>query len=117
MPAPLDDDLRRRVFDASLSASAAQVATRFAVSVATVERLRKLHRETGSLTPKPHGGAPPRRVSDDDRPLFDGYLAENPSMPHAVMAQRFQKDTGRSVSPSSLARALVRWRLSRKKSR
>ncbi len=116
MPAPLSADLRRRIFDAARAATAAQVADRFGVSVATVERLRKLHRETGSLTPRPHGGAPVRLVCDDDRPTFDAYLAENPSMPHAVIARRFAGDTGRTVSPSTIRRVLVRWRLTRKKS-
>lgn len=116
MPAPLSLDLRHRIFDAARTATAAQVASRFRVSVATVERLRKLHRETDALAPKPHGGAPPRLVSDDDRPTLDAYLAENPSMPHAVIVRRFADDTGRTVSPSTIRRVLVGWQLTRKKS-
>ncbi len=116
MPAPLSPDLRRRVLDAARSATAAEVSGRFGVSISTVERLRRLDRETGSVLPKPHGGAPPRLIDDDDRPAFDAYLAENPSMPHAVAARRFEADTGRAVSASTVRRALVRWRLTRKKS-
>ena len=116
MPAPLSADLRRRVLDAARSAPAATVAARFGVSIATVHRLRCLDRLHGSVGPKPHAGGKPLLITDDDRPLFDAYLAENPSMPHERMAQRFFAETGRLVSRPTVRRALVRWRISRKKS-
>ena len=116
MPAPLSADLRRRVLDAARSASASQVAARFGVSVITVHRLRRLERLHGSTEPKPHAGGKALLISDDDRPLFDAYLAENPSMPHERMAERFFADTGRRASRPTVRRALARWRLSRKKS-
>ena len=40
MPAPLSADLRRRIVAAGRSATAAQLAERFNVSVASVERYR-----------------------------------------------------------------------------
>lgn len=116
MPAPLSADLRRRIVDAGRSATAAQLADRFGVSISSVERYRRLDRENGSLAPKPHGGGHAHLITDDDRQRFEGYLAENPSMTHAVMARRFKSDTERVVSPSTVRRALGRWRLSRKKS-
>ena len=116
MPAPLSADLRRRVLDAARSATAPAVAARFGVSVSTVHRLRRLDREHGSVEPKPHGGGHTPLVSDDDRPLFDGYLAESPSMPHATIARRFEADTGRVISRQTVQRMLARWRVTRKKS-
>lgn len=116
MPAPLSADLRRRVLGAARSDTAPAVAARFGVSVSTVHRLRRLDRQTGSVEPRPHGGGHTPLVSDDDRPLFDGYLAENPSMPHAKMARRFGADTGRVVSRQTVQRMLARWRVTRKKS-
>ena len=115
MPPPLSADLRRRVLDAARSASAAQVAARFGVSVITVHRLRRLDRLHGSIAPKPHAGGKARLITDDDRPFFDACLDENPSMPHERMAERFFADTGRLVSRSTVRRALARWRLTRKK--
>ena len=116
MPAPLSADLRRRVLDAARSATAPAVAARFGVSVSTVHRLRRLDRLRGSVAPLPHGGGHTPRVTDDDRPLFEGYLAENPSMPHATIARRFEADTGRAVSRQTVQRMLARWRITRKKS-
>lgn len=97
MPAPLSDNLRRRVLDASRS-----------VSAATVHRLRKLDRETGSVEPMPHGGGHAHLLIDDDRPFFDACLAESPSMPHQRIAHRFQEETGRVVSRLTVRRALKR---------
>ncbi|MDT0633315.1 hypothetical protein RQM47_14220 [Rubrivirga sp. S365] len=116
MPAPLSVDLRRRVLDAARSATAPVVAARFGVSVSTVHRLRHLDRIQGSVEPRPHGGGHTPLVTDDDRPLFDGYLAENPSMPHATIARRFEADTGRAISRQTVQRMLGLWRVTRKKS-
>ena len=116
MPAPLSADLRRRVLDAARSATAPAVATRFGVSVSTVHRLRRLDRAHGSVEPKPHAGGRARTLTDADRPLIDGYLAENPSMPHETVARRFEADTGRAVTRQTVQRALARWRVTRKKS-
>ena len=116
MPAPLSPDLRRRVLDASRTASAAEVAARFDISPASVHRLRRLHREHGSVEPKPHAGGHSPLLTDGDRPVFDGYLAESPSMPHHTMARRFAEETGRAVSRPTVRRALARWGLTRKKS-
>lgn len=115
MPAPLSADLRRRVLDAARSATAPAVATRFGVSVSTVHRLRRLDREFGSVEPRTHGGGHMPLVTDDDRLLFDGYLAENPSMPHATIARRFEADTGRAISRQTVQRMLARWRVTQKK--
>ena len=116
MPAPLSADLRRRVLDAARSATAPETAARFGVSVPTVHRLRRLSRLHGAVDPKPHGGGRLALLSDDDRPHFDGYLADDPSMPHETMARRFEADTGRALSRQSVQRTLARWRITRKKS-
>jgi transposase len=113
MPAPLSLDLRRRILEAP--GSAAEIAARFGVSASTVHRLRRLHREHGTLDPKPHGGGHTPRLTDADRPRIEAYLAENPSMPHHAMARRFAADTGRAVSRPTLQRALAGWGHTRKK--
>ena len=116
MPAPLSPDLRRRVLDAARANTAPATAARFGVSVSSVHRLRRLGRDHGSVEPKAHAGGTSPTLADDDRPRFDGYLAENPSMPHHTMARRFEADTGRVVSRQTVQRALARWRITRKKS-
>ena len=51
-------DLRRRIIDAydNGEGTQARLARRFKVGKATVERLVRLRRETGSVEPRPHGG-------------------------------------------------------------
>lgn len=116
MPAPLSPDLRRRILAGAKTESASKTAARFDVSLSTVHRLRRLDRLHGSVEPKPHGGGHAHRITDDDRRHIDGYLAENPSMPHARIARRLADDTERVVSSSTVSRSLARWGLTRKKS-
>ena len=115
MPAPLSADFRRRILAGARTESASTTAARFSVSRSTVHRLRRLDRLQGSVAPKPHGGGHAFAITDDDCDRVDAYLAENPSMPHAVIARRLKDDTDRLVSPSTVSRTLARWRLTRKK--
>ena len=115
MPAPLSADFRRRILAGAKTESASRTAARFGVSLSTVHRLRRLDRLHGSVDPKPHGGGHAFAITDDDRDRVDAYLAENPSMPHAVIAHRLADDTDRVVSPSTVSRTLARWHLTRKK--
>jgi len=115
MPAPLSADFRKRILAGAKTESASKTAARFDVSLSTVQRMRRLDRLEGSVEPKPHAGGHTHKLTDDDRTLVGGYLAENCSMPHAVIAARIEADTKRRVSPSTVTRALARWRLTRKK--
>src|SRR5258705_4394945 len=58
---PYSQDLRERILETVRSGdgSLRQIARRFLVSVSFVTRLLRLHRGTGSLEPKPHGGGQP----------------------------------------------------------
>ena len=116
MPAPLSPDLRRRILAASKTTSASKTAARFDVSLSTVHRLRRLDRLHGSVEPRPHAGGRAPLITADDREHIDAYLAESPSRPHAVIAERLKGDAERTVSPSTVSRALARWGLTRKKS-
>jgi transposase len=55
---PLTNDLRRRILDAvdNREGSRRKLAVRFKVNTATITKLLRLRRETGSLAPRPHGG-------------------------------------------------------------
>src|SRR4051812_50131254 len=58
---PYSQDLRKRILETVRrgDGSLRQIARRFLVSVSFVTRLLRLHRGTGSLEPKPHGGGDP----------------------------------------------------------
>lgn len=115
MPKPLSPDLRRRVLEASRSATAEATALRFNVSVTTVHRLRALERETGSVSPRAHGGGRKRSLSDEDRACFEAFLKENVSMTHTEMAARFSAEQGKPTSRASVQRYMEKWALTRKK--
>ncbi len=98
MPADFSPDLRARIIDAARTDSARAVAQRFCVSIRTVGRLRKRHREAEPLERRQTRFGSVPLLSHDDRVRFEAYLSENPSMPHAEMARRFEEETGRRVS-------------------
>jgi transposase len=59
------NDLRQKVVDAYRrgEGSMRQLAARFAVSLDFVWRLMERYRHTHSVTPQPHGGGIPRKLS------------------------------------------------------
>jgi transposase len=58
MPAPLSIDLRQRIIAAyeAKEGSQRQLAERFKVSLSFIRDLRRHHRQTGTVQPKPPGG-------------------------------------------------------------
>ena len=61
-------DLRKRIVDTVQrgEGSLRQIARRFLVSVSFVTRLLQLHRSTGALEPRPHGGGNPAVLGPQD---------------------------------------------------
>src|ERR1700712_2887829 len=55
---PLSNDLRKRILEAvdNNEGSRRKLASRFKVNTATITKLLRLRRETGSYEPRPHGG-------------------------------------------------------------
>ena len=116
MPAPLSLDLRRRILEASRTLSASKTAKRFGVGIRTVQRLQALEKATGSIAPKtPLAKGPPPILGPSDRAFFEDLIAEDVSMIHAEMARRFTEETQRPVARATVAAALVKWGLTRKK--
>ena len=66
-------DLRQRILDTVQGGDGTlgQIARRFLVSVSFITRLLQLHRSTGSLEPRPHGGGNPAVLGPED---LDGDL-------------------------------------------
>lgn len=81
MAGPLPEDLRRRVVDAWLNGEGtyAEVAARFKVSEASVDRWLSRWRTTGSVAPKPMGGSKPRPIVDEVGEAFLRGLLEEQS--------------------------------------
>lgn len=110
-------DLRQRIVSAyeQGEGSQAALARRFGVGKATVERLMRLKRQTGSIEPRPHGGGQRRLVNEDDYGQIANWLEAEDDLTHEELAQRFGQDTGRSVSGRTMGRVLKRMDYTRKK--
>jgi transposase len=125
MPAPYSLDLRSRVVAALLvgDRTQAEVASQFAVGLATARDWLRRYRATGSVEPTAQRHGPPRLLSETDDAQIAAYLdadADGTSANDLTLdeiADRFAADTGRSVSDATVFRSLVRSRVTRKKRR
>lgn len=70
-------DLRKRIFNYSLTHSIRKTARIFQVSPSTVEELQRLFVETGTLQPRPPGAARPRSVSPEGELFLQALLRES----------------------------------------
>jgi transposase len=111
MPAPLSNDLRRRIYQAVQDGeSCSESAERFDVSSAVVRRLVQRHRETGSLEPRPATGGPRRKLAGHDAEIRT-LLAEQPDL----TAGEVRRKLGVKVCTNTVWRALRRLGLTSKK--
>ena len=77
---PYSQDLRQRILDTVQrgEGSLRQIARRFLVSVSFVTRLLQLHRSTGSLEPRPHGGGNPPALGPEDLERLRELIGQQP---------------------------------------
>ncbi|MEM1095238.1 MAG: transposase [Bacteroidota bacterium] len=119
MPAPISLDLRQRIADTlddnTLSQNA--IALRFKVSVSTVQRIQRTLRDKQPLAPLPHAGGQKPIIDDDDFPIIEAWLDDEPDLTQAQLAERFETEHERSVSRRTMGRVLKRMDQTRKKSR
>src|SRR3954470_14591623 len=110
---PYSQDLRQRILDTVQrgEGSLRQIARRFLVSVSFVTRLLRLHRSTGSLEPKPHGGGNPAVLGPEDLERLREVIRQQPDATLEECRQRL----GVSCSLMPVSRALRKLGLPRKK--
>src|SRR3954462_1412763 len=87
---PYSQDLRERVLETVQrgDGSLRQIARRFLVSVSFVTRLLRLHRSTGSLEPKPHGGGNPAVLTPEDLERLRALIRQQPDATLEELRQR-----------------------------
>jgi len=110
-------DLRQRIVHAVIEqkCSAADVAERFAVGVATVRRYVRRAR-TDELPPKPIPGRP-RRIGPEQHAALWDQLTAHDDATLAEHARLWQETHGMTVSGTTLGRAIRRLGWTRKKTR
>src|SRR3954464_9978383 len=109
----ISQDLRERILDTVKrgDGSLRQIARRFLVSVSFVTRLLQLHRSTGSLEPRPHGGGNPAVLTPEDLERLRELIRKQPDATLKECRQRL----GLSCSLMTISRALSKLGLPRKK--
>jgi transposase len=106
-------DLRQRVIDTveRKEGSLRQIASRFLVSISFVTRLLRLHRDTGSVDPRPHGGGRPAALGPADLRRLRELIADQPEATLEELRQRL----GVACSIMAISRALRKLKITRKK--
>jgi transposase len=109
---PYSQDLRQRIVDTVQRGEGTirQIAERFLVSVAFVTRLLQLHRSSGSVEPRPHGGGNPAVLTPQDLERLREFIAKQPD----ATLQECAAHLGRSCSLATISRALSKLGLPRK---
>src|SRR3954464_5599709 len=110
---PYSQDLRQRILETIRrgDGSVRQIARRFLVSASFVTRLLRLHRGTGSLEPKPHGGGNPAVLGPGG---LEGLRELIRQQPDATL-EELRPRLGASCSTMTISRALRKLGLPRKK--
>ncbi len=110
---PYSQDLRQRIVDTVRRGEGTirQIAERFLVSVAFVTRLLQLHRSSGSVEPRPHGGGNPAVLTPEDHGRLREFIANQPD----ATLQECAAHLGTSCSLATISRALSKLGLPRKK--
>lgn len=111
-------DLRQRVLDAALAGDATEqaVADRFRVSRSFVQKVKRLHRTTGSIAASTARRGPKPALSDDDRAALVAW-ADGSDATGAELAERLAAERGVHVRAGTVNRALLAAGLTPKKRR
>ena len=94
-----------------------EVAASFGVGQTFVKKMLRQHRETGDLSPRPHGGGQTARLSVKHLKLLRREVERSPDKTAAALRDHLEERASVSVSRPTVSRALSRLGLSRKKKR
>jgi transposase len=110
-------DFRKKIVDTYFKELTSQrkVAKRFGVALSFVEKLLKQLRETGDLSPRPHGGGQKPKLNPAQISLVASLVEADNDATLAELCQRLQENTTITISCSTMGRVLKQLELSRKK--
>lgn len=118
MPRPLSSDLRQRIVDyrKRYGATYEYIAEALGIGRATVSRVLRLHRETGSVEPKPATGGPARMLDDQAVEQLVALVEAHPDATLDELAVLWAvAHPELACSRQSIGRALHRADITRKK--
>jgi transposase len=112
---PYSNDLRRRIFNYSLTHSIRATARQYRVSPNTVFLLRQRFIDTGDLQPKTPVHSPSRAIAADAELHLQLWLAETPDLTLQALCDLHAEVYGRVVGLTTMHNTLQRLRLTRKR--
>lgn len=117
MPAAYPPELRQRVVNALIKKEGtyAEIAERFAVGVASVDRWWALHRKTGSVAPKAMGGRRRGLLTEEAIAYLRSLVRDEPNWTTTELAAEIAETHGIRVSRYVIGRTLKRQKLSFKR--
>jgi transposase len=119
MPAPISEDLRRSIIRAwkKKRLSGLELAELFGVGEATVKRLKRKYRETGSVAASPHGGGVAPIIGTEQEPLIEALVQQHPDWSEDQYSNALLEQHGIRASAVTVGRAVRRLGYSVKKRR
>jgi len=105
------------VLEEAARSSILAAAKRFGVHPNTAFRWVHRHRDGLGVQPKPYRRGPLPKLGSQDLGFFLDLLADDPSMTHATMAQRFTLATDRPVTRQNVQTFFKKHQITRKKRR
>jgi transposase len=110
-------ELRTRIVEAHQNGegSVRDLAERFAVAPNTVQNYLTLHRQTGSVEPRPHAGGVPPKIDERGLEHVGALLEEAPDATVDELADDFARRYHIAVGRSTMDRAIHRLDVTRKK--
>lgn len=110
-------DLRQKVVAAVERGDSTieEVAASFGVGQTFIKKMLRQHRETGDLSPRPHGGGHTPRLLAKHLKMLSAEVARRPDKTVEALREHLAERGEVSVSAPTVSRALARLDLSRKK--
>src|SRR5947209_10009190 len=107
-------DLRQKVVAAVQRGDSTieEVAASFGVGQTFVKKMLRQHRETGDLSPRPHGGGHTPRLSAKHLKLLRAEVARRPDKTVEALRAHLHEQDKASVSTPTLSRLLSKLDLS-----
>ena len=110
-------DLRQKVVAAYErgDGSIDEIAALFSVGPTFVKKMLRLHRESGDLSPLPHGGGHTPKLSDKHIQMIRAEINRNNDVTIEELRELLRKNVSVEVSQPTVSRVLARLNLPRKK--
>lgn len=113
----LSIDLRERVVACYLNGggSIRNLSKTFGIGQATLMRWIKLHKETGTLTPRPHNGGRKSPINGSGKHILKELVGETPDITLQELVDVLDQKAHIKTSRSAVCRTLSKMGLSRRK--